>query len=159
MRTGLLDEAPSEAIQEQNVELIKKLMALTLSLVTKSGENAAVYATHAGRPQVLAADVNRGLMYQSKIFMSCVTDDEVSESYDAVDDAMNDESESDTSSSGWEDELEEEEKKVEWTRSSCTCDVCTGMNDAAETWESYDPEDDLLKYLKARTDEIISKST
>jgi hypothetical protein len=164
MRTGLLDE-PSEITQEQSLDLVKKLMALTLSLVTRSGESAAIYATHAGRPTaVLSDDVNRGLMYQSKIFMSQVTDEEVIESYGTVNEAL-DADETDTDEDDEDDDSEEEEEAVAvqeeeeqgWTRSDCSCVICKGMNDAADTWDTYEPEDEVLRYLKSRTDEIIAK--
>ncbi len=152
MRTGLLDE-PVDATP-QSVDFVKKLMAMALSLVTKAGESAAVYAKHAGRRTVLPADVNRGLMYQSKIFMSEVTDEEIEESYGTVSEAFEDTTDSNSDDDDDDDEDEEEE---EWTASSCHCTSCSGMNEAADTWDTYEPEDEVLKYLKDRTDEIISK--
>jgi hypothetical protein len=57
-----------------------------------------------------------------------------------------------------EEELQEQEEEEQvWTRSTCSCEVCCGMNDAADTWDTYEPEDDVLRYLKEKTDEIISK--
>jgi hypothetical protein len=153
MRTGLIDVPAT--VTPESLDVVKRLMALSLSLVSRAGTSAATYAAHAGRPShTLVADVNRALMYQSKTFMHQVTDEEVAESYEVVEEAFqedDDDSDDDT------DGEQHQEKEVEWTLSACTCEVCVGMNEAADTWDTYEPEDEVLQYLKSRTDAILAK--
>lgn len=173
LRTGIGHPAEPERLPAGVEDVTKRMMALTVSLVGKAGENAAVYAVHAGRQTVSPVDINRALQYQAKTFLATVTEDEVGEALEDVDRACADDEDSDDdaddtsdaedmeTSSGEdedEDDKEEEEEEEAWTLSSCRCKVCAGMNDAHDTWDAYEPEDEALQYLKHVTNKILSKT-
>lgn len=152
LRTGLGAGGAGEA----EGELTKRLVSLCVALVAKAGETAAVYAVHAGRQTVTRDDVTLALQYQSKTFFDEVTEEEVMEAREEVNAAY------DASSTSGEDEEEAvetaEEEQLEWTKSGCTCKICAGMNDASETWDDWEPEDEVLLYLKRMTNKYMESS-
>ncbi len=168
MRAGLGHPNDAPALPPGVDDVAKRMMALSVSLVGRAGENAAVYAVHAGRHDVLPQDVHRALQYQAKTFLTTVTDDEVADALEDVTRACDDASDSDeaTASEETESEMSElseeddleadgDEDEATWTRSACDCEICVGMNEAHETWETYAPEDEALKYLKDITDKFL----
>jgi hypothetical protein len=177
MRAGLGHPSDDGADLPAGVEdVTRRMMALAVSMVGRAGENAAVYAVHAGRREVVPQDVHRAMQYQSKVFLTDVTEADVAEALEDVtracdatdsdseeeDDTIDTESDEEASSSSSEeedvDEEKEEEEDVEvWTVSTCACAVCAGMNEAHDTWGSYAPEDEALAYLKNMTDKILAK--
>ena len=187
LRAGIGHPAEPECLPAGVEDVAKRMMALTVSLVGKAGENAAVYAVHAGRRTVSPADINRALQYQAKTFLATVTEDEVGEALEDVDRACaedddsaedssdaedsNDDAEDMETSSGEdeddnedeeededEEEEEEDDEEEDWTVSSCRCTVCAGMNEAHDTWDAYQPEDEALQYLKHVTNKILSNT-
>lgn len=39
-----------------------------------------------------------------------------------------------------------------WTRSECTCEICSSMNNAHDTWDDFIPQTNLEKKLKKAID-------
>lgn len=148
LKTGLGDGQAGAS----TVEVQRQMMSLCVALVSRAGACAATYAEHAGRSAVVAQDVQMAMQYQAKVFMDTVDDEEVVSAREDVDAACDAESstEDDVSTTTTEDE-EETDDDQPWTESACSCEVCTGMHEARDTWETWAPEDEVLKYLKART--------
>lgn len=165
MRTGLGHPCDAPRLPAGVDDVARRMMALTVSMVSRAGENAAVYAEHAGRKDVVPKDVHRALQYQAKTFLGTVTDDEVQDALEDVTKACEEDFSDDDSEEAFDDEsdLETDEEDADpahdgdevWTPSACTCDICAGMNEAHDTWDTYAPEDEALAYLKSLTDNFL----
>lgn len=158
IRTGTAE--PEDDLRAKAIDnTTRQLMSTCVAMVSKAGETAGVYAAHAGRGVATVEDVIIGLQYQAKVFMSRVTDEDVAEARKDVDAAMDAESSSEDSEAESEDSEAEEDSKEEvpWTRSHCDCAVCVGANEAQQTWDEWDPEDEVLAFLKRTTDKYIAQ--
>lgn len=182
MRAGLGHPSDEPSPPAGVADVTRRMMALVVSMVGRAGENAALYAVHAGRKTVVPQDVHRAMQYQSKVFLTDVTEDDVEEALEDVtraceatssddddDDAESSTDDCSTESTGSNDDGSEsssEEAENEatdngdetWTSSACTCETCLGMNEAHDTWDSYAPEDEALAYVKGLTDSFLKKS-
>jgi hypothetical protein len=155
MRAGVGSALDATIVSPQEEEHSKKMMSMCLALVAKAGEAAITYAEHAGRTKASRNDVHRGLQFQAKTFFDTVTDEEVMEAREDVNKAF-DETVSDEEEDEEEDDNEETEEA--WSVSTCSCVTCTKMNEAAETWSTYMPDDEVLIYLKGLTDKVLNSS-
>lgn len=145
MRSGLLNDPVN--VPE---DFMNRLMSITLTMVARAATNAAVYCEHAGRTEVAEEDIAASLKCQAMRFS---TDEDleadVAETQrvlfeESEDDEESEEDESDES----ESEDESESDRPEWTRSTCTCDLCRTMNESMDGWDAWNPEDPVEAYMK-----------
>ena len=169
LRTGLADAdipEPPEVVLERT----KRLMSVTVALMTRAAETAATYAEHSGRKAATHHDVVVGLQYQTKYFFEQVTDEEVVEARKDVDAAFDassteeeeEEEEEEEKTRGVEVEVEvdfdvgeEEEEEEEWTRSECSCAICRTVNTTVDTCDEWEPDDEVLQHLKHMTNKYM----
>ena len=142
---------------EATDEMTRTLMSLSVALVARAGDCAATYAEHGGRCQVYEEDVKIAMQYQAKVFFDQVTDEEVAASRADVDRACDTDDTDDTDDTGDKetDDSDETDAKT-WCRSACPCVLCTGMNEAHETWDAWAPEDEALQYLRSVTAKYLA---
>lgn len=147
----------SSQTDDQVDHLVRQLMSASLALVTRGGKAAATYAAHAHRSSVHEKDVIMAMQFQSKVFLDHVTDDEVADAREAVDDAIDAESDDSSGIESSDDDTLKDDTSHPWTASTCECEVCTGMNDAHATWDEWHPEDEVLVYLKRTTTKFMNR--
>ena len=105
---------------------------------------AAHYAKACGRDVVLAEDMKLGLMYAARN----VTGKQIGPIYPEVWDS----DESGTDSDGDEDEDEDEEDDPAWVKYEGPDDMATKMNECADSWDSWVPENFAESALKNAVD-------
>jgi hypothetical protein len=143
-------------------------MSITLTMVTRAATDAAMYCEHAGRTNVSEEDIAASLKRQAMHF---ATDESLEEDvletqrilFDEDEDTEDEGTESGDESeyeseyeTGDEDtESEDDEPNGEWTRSTCTCDLCRTMNEAMDGWDGWAPEDPVEQYLKGTIERSI----
>ncbi len=166
LKTGTGEGAAAPA----TMNMLRQTMSLCVALTGRAAVSATTYAQHAGR-RVHPEDIAMAMQYQSKVFFDEVTDDEVKEARAEVDAAMDDgetTSDDDSDDEGTSEEDDEgtseedttaddsDEEPGPWTKSTCACAVCVGTNEARETWDSWNPDDEALAYLKRATDKYLA---
>lgn len=176
--TGMLPPSTADASADT---FARTLMSLVVALVSRAGSAAMTYASHANRTTVNRQDVKRALQHQAMTFFDSVTEQEIADACSDVDRAIqgpggmeedvtdDDEDDEDDEEDVDDDEDDEDDvegdvdgdvecddvKDVPWCASVCTCETCHGMNTAYATWDEWNPEDDALRYLKQKTDDMI----
>lgn len=155
LRAGQGSRLDEETISPAQEEMTKTLMSMCVALVSRAGTSAALYAKHAKRSSTHAQDVTMGLQYQAKTFFDQVEDEELQAAREDVDAAFRSTTPSVSDDEEEEESEEEEDKEEAWSRSTCSCTTCTEVNAAHDTWDSWNPQDEVLAYLKSTTDKYI----
>lgn len=164
MRAGM--GAPNMSVSNEALtQTTNTMMMMGIAMITKSAETAATYAKHAGRSSVQVKDVHVATKYQAKYFMEKVSDEEIYETVEDMkkalaDDTENGEENDDDDAPSLEEDPEDIEDDGEpWTPSTCKCELCQTINETDRTWSSYNPEDDVLAFLKRTVDNSIAATT
>jgi histone H3/H4 len=161
MRSGLSNDPVNVSEDFTN-----RLMSITLTMITRAATDAATYCEHAGRTNVSEEDIAASLKRQAMHF---ATDESLEEDVLETQRILFDEDESEDEDEGTEDEGteseyetgddesedEEDEPNGEWTRSTCTCDLCRTMNESMDEWNDWAPEDPVEQYLKGTIERSI----
>ena len=154
MRSGQLDGDELPAGVQSTV---KRLVSVAIVIVARSGDTAATYAQHAGRTQVTREDVQRALKYQTRVIMR---DDGLEEDTHHWEQQLTAEMERESESESESDDVVAEPPEVPdqpWTKSECTCQLCVAVNDSHDTWDTWQPDDEVEQYLKKYTDKAIAE--
>jgi len=107
---------------------------------------AAHYAKACGRDVVLAEDMNMGMMFAARY----VTGRQIGSLFPEIYESSESGEESDTDSDGWETVSDSE---LVWTRYQGTDDEqALRMNECADTWESWEPQNPSERALKNAID-------
>jgi len=101
---------------------------------------AAHYAKACGRDAVIAEDMQMGLMYAARH----VTGKQIGPLYPEVWDEEEDEEE--------ESETDSDQEDPEWVRYEGTDEMAVKMNECADTWDSWVPENPSESALKDAVD-------
>lgn len=110
-------------------------------------QTAMTYAQHAGRGIATPTDLRYGMRYEARHFLDrreLEAKVEETQQWLQEDDKSGSEDESDT-----EEDLEEDSQEKEFTRSGCACEVCSGVNQVFDSWEDWNPTDQVQAFLKA----------
>jgi len=136
MKTGFsLNEAPT-------LDLVH-LHNLLIKFAKKSVLFAAHYSTHAGRTNLSGTDELYALQYLCHEFFNvCNLNESVSDSDSGEEDS--DSGEEDSDSGEADDDL--------FTRANDDDDVCAKMNMYHDTWNSWEPTDEIEIILKRNVD-------
>jgi hypothetical protein len=146
MKTGYDATDDGDKLTETQFDLI----SLYLKLLQKAMDLAAIYCTHAGRQVVNSSDLMKALRYQARYFLSESTENTLQEAReDLLDVMMSDDIEEEE-----DDEQEDDEEENGQDDISCDCDKCTMVNSTTEEWESWNPDDEILQYLKMQVDRM-----
>jgi len=143
--------------RELSSEFKLQLSAYMAVFMEKAVESALLYAKHAHRTGVTGKDVNLALKREVFCFVKRSGIYEECREAFAEMSQMSETSSEDLESDGDGEEEEEEGGEEEgterpvtpdspempFTRSSCTCTVCDGMNNVSETWDAWEPENPL----------------
>jgi len=117
----------------------KTAMDIFIPVLESATVLAAHYAKACGRDVIIAEDMQMGLMYAARH----VTGKQIGTLYPEVW-AEEDEEE--------EDEEDEEDEDPEWVRYEGTDDMAVKMNECADTWNSWVPENPSESALKDAVD-------
>jgi hypothetical protein len=161
MRSGI--GMTSHDVQDEPLERMRRRLIATVAVMTrKAGYLAMVWATHDGRDQVDAPDVNVALKYQAKHFLSTVDQPDVIRDIEDMERVIFEtDSEEDDSNGDDDSDLEdtasspssEQEREIRYYERKhvdgrCICDLCQTMRAAEDTWDTWTPEDEAESYLK-----------
>ena len=132
----------------------KRLIATVTVMTRKAGEYAAIWAHHANRKDVTAADVNVALKHQAKHFLFTIDQPDVIQEiedmeryiFESIEDDTDSETEDSATSSDTVKDIPEYER-VE-RDGHCACTLCVEMRAAEASWDSWNPEDEAEQYLK-----------
>ena len=113
---------------EESLE--KTAMDIFIPVLESATVLAAHYAKACGRDSVIAEDMQMGLMYAARN----VTGKQIGSLYPEV----------------WDEE--EEEEDPEWVRYEGTDEMAVKMNECADTWDSWVPENPSESALKDAVD-------
>lgn len=168
MRTGLDTPQDTDARPVFNA-----ILSAALDLLVESSLSVCdTYVAHANRESITATDLMYGLKYQTKHFMNTegletlITErikelanetDEECESDDSFEDARA-ESVDEAEQAAEEDDVRQETTDTTpFSRSECTCDVCKEVNHIVDTWEDWQPEDEVSQLIKRSVDATCAK--
>lgn len=169
MKTGLLDADHQESV----VDAIQfDMVSLFIKMVTIATENAETYCAHHGRHTVHSVDVVKSLRHQAKDFIASMTDTTLHEAREEMLGCLDEEDEEYSDDDEHYvrlkypdgEEMEEEEKhptpprdeeKFEDDTKECDCELCTAIDTSSSTWSTYNPDDSVLQFLKAKVDGVV----
>ena len=164
MRAGLGRAADGATV---NVHELRRLVMLFMEHATRT---ALTYTHHAGRTIGTTRDVWMGMQHESHVFFQRPTIETDTPLLDAVLESES-ESESETESetgvvdgSGGEsqetadDGGDGDDEEPEWTRSTCACELCAAVHHHVDTWDAWEPEDEVQRFLKRHTTAIMNRA-
>ena len=133
----------------------KRLIATVTVMTQKAGEYAGIWAHHANRKEVTAADVNVALKHQAKHFLFTVDQPDIIQEienmeryiFESIDSDSDSETEDTASSSSDMVKDIPQYERVE-RDGHCACTLCVEMRAAEASWDSWNPEDEAEQYLK-----------
>ena len=142
MRTGEGDFDTS-AILESALDVFRPVMESATVM-------AAHYARACGRDIILAEDMNLGMMFAARYVTGRQIGSLFPEIYESEESSGSGEEESGTDSDGWETVSETE---LVWSRYQGTDDEqALKMNECADTWASWEPQNPSERALKNAID-------
>ena len=150
LRSGLTNEN-----RKLDVDFIKRLETIVITMLCESTETAMKYCKHSGRKSVSDIDFFYGLKYQAREFLKSEDlEDNVNQTHDIMygEDENDNDDDSDDS-----DESENETVEVDepFTRSTCACEFCVLANEHVDTWEAWCPTDEAEMYIKSAVDKTV----
>jgi len=163
-------------VDPQVFEVLKRIFALFALMIKAAEGTAAIYCDHAERGTPCMEDYLRALKFQARNFIHTVQSEELEDTVkmmfqddsdeegeieegseeEGSDEEDSDEEEED-SEAGIKELLEYEAQAGPFSASTCSCDVCTSVNQAQQTWEAWCPEDVALAHLKKFVDETENR--
>lgn len=167
MKTGIMNSLDS--MPDLKPEIVISAFVYLLELCVC---DAALYSEHAKRGEnVLLNDITLSAKYNAIHFftredielkcqeimdeMNAYVEDEVDaeEEVDADNEVDAEEEDADNEVDAEEKEDADNEEE-EWTQSECTCNVCSNLNSALESWEKWNPSDPLEIVMKEVIEQI-----
>ena len=139
MRTGEGDFDTS-AILESALDIFRPVMESATVM-------AAHYAKACGRDVVLAEDMHMGMMFAARYVTGRQIGSLYPEIYENGEDG--DDEDSGTDSDGWETVSESE---LTWARYEGTDEQALKMNECADSWDSWEPQNPSERALKNAID-------
>lgn len=157
---------------------IRRLVSIVTTLIMRAMRSASEFASHSGRSTIDVNDVRIALRNECYNFVE--TQDDSSFEQDAIevddklDSVLSDElgyergfeellesidavehltTPSDSDSGTDEDTVEAVDEAV----ITCSCEKCTKMIELDCSWDDWDPQDPVGKFLKEKTDESIAQ--
>jgi hypothetical protein len=126
---------------QQKNEYIENILVLLGIFIDDASRLAALYTKHSNRKIVSKIDI--GLALKTRAFHgdSFWNRSDIQERIRVMQDILNEENQSENESES-EEEMEEEENDnddTEWIQSSCTCDVCSTLNQIDDHWNNWNP--------------------
>lgn len=165
MRSGLVGDAGSG---EGLDETLARLLVLVLILSDDAKDLATKLAEHAGAAAVRIDHVDmamKALVYRGKFFEDASVETRLharmaeifggsSDSSSGLDTESESETESETEESSGTPEEEEMQSAGEET--VCLCAQCDWARTATEAWGAWQPEDEVLQFLKKHYDDAAA---
>lgn len=128
-----------------------RLISLVMTMIQHATKTAVLYAEHAGRSEVTPQDIHRSLRYEAQAFFHRESlEQDVQETEMLIRDYSTDEEES-------SEEEEPEPQTQPFTKSTCTCTLCSDVNRIWDTWDAWNPEDEAEKFVKNAVDKTIQE--
>ena len=171
LRAGLGGSAATpDAVDVAETPAGKVMLSLVMLVMQHSTESAATYCAHANRTAVHPKDVLYGLMYEAMTFFKRPDLEQDAEAWQRelfneeqqTDDTEpeSDEAASLSSRSGSRSSLDDAIIGPDegWTPSTCTCDLCEGVNKAVATWDDHVPTDPAEKFLKSAVERTMAQT-
>lgn len=185
LRTGL-SSTTSSSSSESLRTFQRKLVSVVATLITRASHSAATYASHANRPEITGIDTLMALRYECRRFLeddieSLLRDMATTEStldtflgdmgYESFDGFMHSVTEETEetdetgvsitqSASDEEDEDGVNEEACDFVSlnpTPCTCTVCSAIQSYCSTWDDWEPEDEVGRFLKEKTDDVFER--
>ena len=161
MRTGFdnVVDVPAGEVTLSDTPTNRRLIATVTLMTARATTEAATLASHAGRDEVTDPDVIAALRRLSQHFLFEVEDEDVTEAEAALFGGGDEDEGEDDESVDEEIDDSKSPKSVCPEREGpedgdCTCRVCAGIREAVEGWAAWEPEDNVLAYLKQSTDNV-----
>ena len=136
----------------------KRLIAAVVVMTRRAAERAVTWSAHDGRDSASEADVEIALKHQARYFLGTLDDPDVVQDILDTEHELFGDDESEEEEEGKEEDSEgeeEEEEEEEKTKCPCACDFCVEMREASETWDAWNPHDEIEQYLKTRVDAAV----
>lgn len=172
MKTGIMNSLDS--IPDLKPEIVISAFVYLLELCVC---DAALYSEHAKRGEnVLLNDITLSAKYNAIHFftredielkcqeimdeMNAYVEEEDAEEKEDAEEEVDADNEVDAEEKvDADNEVDTEEKgdakeEEEWTQSECTCNVCSNLNSALESWEKWNPSDPLEIVMKEVIEQI-----
>ena len=118
----------------------KTAMDILIPVLESATVLAAHYANACGRDTILSEDMKMGMMYAARN----VTGKQIGPIYPEVWDEEDEED---------EEEENEEDEEIEWVKYSGDDDMAVKMNECADTWDTWEPENPAEYALKSSIDQ------
>ena len=143
MKTGFDNLVTNEV----DVELVKNVSAMVMTYADGALRTASTYVSHGSRTIVTAEDLKRAMILE--VFLIEKRPNLMKRAKEIKKELFEDSGEV-----GDEDEniIVEEEDVEAFTPNTCTCALCTSINDIYKRWETWTPTSRVQQILKKHID-------
>lgn len=135
---------------DDNVDLLN-IASLIVTFTQNAVQYSAIYVQHANRTEITKTDIEYAL--KNEVFHFLNRPDTLTKAREIKEELMDmdisdDEGEID-------DEMVIDSPTEQFTKSGCTCNLCTDFHQSYEKWKTWTPTNDLEWSLKNNIDELF----
>lgn len=176
LKTGYSVDSENQYQDQYQEQLLKDLIVIIGVFIEDASELASIYCVHSGRNSVTTKDVELGLktrafhgdifwnspdiqqkIAEMKEFLYNVENEEVDEEMseemsEEMNEEMNEEMSEEMNEEMSEEVNEEMSEGTQFIQSTCTCQVCTSLNEIVEKWNTWHPKERMDKSIKNSID-------
>ena len=159
MKTGFSNE--SNDFNNKDYQL--NIMSLLTVFMENALENASTYTVHSNRNIVTSKDISMALKRELFEFLNSpnieeraqkiledykleIENDEEEYDEEEYDEEEYDEEENNEEENNEEENNDEEENDV-FSKNNCSCEICSGMNNYSEKWNTWKPSNGIEEIL------------
>ncbi len=144
MKTGFDNLVTNEV----DVELVKNVSAMVMTYADGALRTASTYVSHGSRTIVTAEDLKRAMILE--VFLIEKRPNLMKRAKEIKKELFEDSEEEDEDAD--ENIIVEEEDVEAFTPNTCTCALCTSINDIYKRWETWTPTSRVQELLKKHID-------